>query len=56
MIITKLIDPYNQHKIWILKKYARSELYVNQQIKGHKFYTRFQRTTKKFMKTVMEAK
>ncbi len=52
MSITKVVDRYNQNKIWLVKKYSSSNYYINQSISGRTFYKAFRRTTKKHLKDI----
>ncbi len=53
MTITRIIDKYNPHKVWIIKRTKCGHFYVNQEICGRKFYTAFQRLTKSYIKEVL---
>jgi hypothetical protein len=52
MKITKIVDKYNENKIWIVKKYSHSEIYLNQEINGKLFYNKYQKSSKKNLKNI----
>lgn len=47
-------DKYNNSKVWIIKVYDKGEVFYNQEIKGIKVNSRFQRTTKAWINEVLE--
>ena len=51
--IALIQDNYNENKIWIIKKYKNRNIYYNQKI-GDKVLYNFNRTSKKFLKSIFE--
>ena len=51
--IALIQDKYNENKIWIIKKYKNRNIYYNQKI-GDKTLYNFNRTSKKFLKSIFE--
>ena len=47
MKVTRIQDKYNPDKVWMIKRYLCGTFYVNQEIKGQKFYDRDRRMTKR---------
>lgn len=45
MKVTRIQDKYNPDKVWMIKRYLCGTFYVNQEIKGQKFYDRDRRMT-----------
>lgn len=43
MKVTRIQDKYNPDKVWMIKRYLCGTFYVNQEIKGQKFYDRDRR-------------
>lgn len=41
LVIFRFVDKFNSNKIWILKKYKSGHLYLNQEICGKLFYSKF---------------
>ena len=52
MQITRIADKWNPEKVWVIKKYFCGTFYVNQEIKGEKFYDRDRRMTKKMLVSI----
>lgn len=52
MSIIEIVDKYNPDKIWIVKRYKSGNYYINQKIKGNKFYKSFQRSTAKSLRDI----
>lgn len=48
MSITRITDPYNDKKVWIIKHYSCGNYYYNQEVCGRKTHG-FVRTTKRFL-------
>lgn len=53
MTIITIKDKYNDNKEWIIKKYKSSNYYMNQKISGKKHNSKFIRTTKKYLKEII---
>ena len=53
MDITRITDTYNPNKVWVIKRTKCGHYYVNQEIYGRKFYSAFQRTTKRYIKEIL---
>lgn len=53
MKISKHTDKWNPAKVWIFKRYASGNYYMNQEIAGRRFYKRDVRTTKKHIDAIM---
>lgn len=53
MKILKLMDLYNENKIWVVKIYSKGEVYYNQEI-CEKVNSKYQRTTKKWLNEILE--
>lgn len=49
MKVTRIQDKYNPDKVWMIKRYLCGTFYVNQEIKGQKFYDRDRRMTKRML-------
>lgn len=49
---TRVRDKWNPDKVWIVKRYMCGVFYVNQEIKGQKFYQRDRRMTKKLLVSI----
>lgn len=47
MNVIRRTDPYDSHKVWIVKHTKCGHYYLNQEICGKLFYSAFRRTTKK---------
>ena len=45
-------DKHNDHKQWIVKRYACGHFYMNQTIDGCTFYPRFVRTTRAWLQQI----
>ena len=54
MKLLKLIDSYNENKIWLVKIYGKGEVYFNQEIKEIKVNSKYQRTTKRWLNQILE--
>lgn len=54
MKIWKVIDKYNPHKVWIIKRTKDRHYYANQMICGKIFYSRYQRITKDRWSDILE--
>lgn len=52
MKVTRIQDKYNPDKVWMIKRYLCSTFYVNQEIKGQKFYDRDRRMTKRMLVSI----
>jgi hypothetical protein len=49
MKIIEVQDVFNPAKIWVIKVTSCNHYYLNQKIWGRLFYSKFQRTTKKWL-------
>lgn len=49
MVKRRIVDRYNQDKVWMIKRYRSGNFYVNQEIKGNKIYNRDVRMTKQML-------
>ncbi len=49
MKLIRIRDKYNLDKVWIIKKSKCCHYYLQQEIKGKLFYSRFVRTSKKLL-------
>lgn len=45
-------DKHNPDKVWVVKRYLCGTYYVNQEIKGQKFYNRDRRMTKRMLASI----
>lgn len=54
MTTTERQDKYNSQKVWIIKRSKCGHYYINQKINGKMFYSKFQRKTLKFIKSIFE--
>lgn len=54
MEIIRRIDEYNANKVWLIKRYKDGHYYLNQEIKGRKFYRRFYRFRKRELQAIFE--
>lgn len=52
MKVTRIQDKYNPDKVWMIKRYLCGTFYVNQEIKGQKFYDRDRRMTKRMLVSI----
>lgn len=52
MKISQINDKYNSEKVWIVKEYSNSEVYLNQKISGKMFYSKYQKSSKKDLKAI----
>lgn len=52
MKVTRIQDRHNPDKVWIVKKYLCGTYYVNQEIKGQKFYGRDRRMSKRMLASI----
>lgn len=50
---TRIIDKYNNRKVWLVKHYADGHYTVNQEIDSHILYSRFQRMTKMQLEAIL---
>ena len=53
MITTRHTDRWNPRKVWIFKRYASGNYYMNQEIAGCRLYKRDTRTTKKHIDAIL---
>lgn len=44
--LTRKIDKWNTHKVWLIKRYADGHYAINQEVGGRVFYSSYQRATK----------
>jgi hypothetical protein len=51
---TKVQDKYNKDKMWLIKMYEGGGIYYNQENKGKKLNRKYQRTTKKWLKDILD--
>lgn len=49
MEITRVRDGYNSNKVWIIKKTKCRHYYLNQEICGRMFYSKFVRVSKRYL-------
>lgn len=49
MTITRVVDPYNSNKIWIIKKSKCHHYYLNQENSGRLLNKGFKRVTRKML-------
>ena len=47
--IVRLQDKWNSNKVWIIKRYADGHFYLNQEINGKLFYSRWARTSRSYL-------
>jgi len=53
LIVIEIVDKYDDHKVWVIKKYECGHYYSNLKIKGRICYSKFIRTTKKYLCAVL---
>lgn len=46
VVTTRIIDKWNNRKVWLVKHYADGHCTVNQEVNSRILYSRFQRMTK----------
>ena len=54
MKILKVIDKYQDWKVWVIKIYGKGEVYFNQECYGRIMYHKFTRTTKRYLNELLE--
>lgn len=47
--VIRVQDRYNPIKVWIVKRDSNGHYYMNQEIAGKLFYSKYVRTTKKYL-------
>jgi hypothetical protein len=50
----KVQDKYNKDKVWLINIYEGGPIYYNQENKGQRLNKRYQRTTKKWLKDILD--
>lgn len=48
----EITDIFNPDKVWVVKRTADGHYYLNQKIKGVLFYSKFQRVTRNYLKSI----
>ena len=44
--LTRKVDRWNPHKVWLIKRYADGHFALNQEVGGRVLYSSYARTTK----------
>jgi len=48
----RIVDKYNNRKVWLVRRDRWGHYHVNQVIHGRKFYSCFLRTTRKWLESI----
>jgi|GEM_PF-4751446 len=51
--ITRITDPFNPSKVWVVKHYGCGNYYVNQEVCGRQFNHRYVRVTLRHLRDVL---
>lgn len=48
----EITDIFNPDKVWVVKRTTDGHYYLNQKIKGKMFYSKFERVTRNYLKSI----